>query len=72
MLLLGWWSLLDDGRITQIYEDILAQFPMSAGMDNPYYDYGTTREQNSFFDADTAFDNGMMECLVTLATKFGA
>ena len=44
---------------------------MSAGMDNPYFDYATTREQNPFFDMDTAFDNGMMECMVTLASKFG-
>ena len=68
-LLLGWWSFLDDPRITQVYEDILAQFPMNAGLDNPYYDYANTRERNPFFDANTAFDNGMMECLVTLATK---
>lgn len=68
-LLLGWWSFLDDARITQVYEDILTQFPMSAGMDNPYFDYATTREQNPFFDMDTAFDNGMMECIVMLSTK---
>ena len=68
-LMLGWWSFLDDIRITQIYRDILAQFPISAGMDNPYFDYATTREQNPFFDMDTAFDNGMMKCLVALATK---
>lgn len=70
-LLLGWWSFLDDPRITQVYRDILVQFPMSAGMDNPYFDYATTREQNPFFDMDTAFDNGMMECMVALASKFG-
>ncbi len=70
-LLLGWWSFLDDSRITKVYENILAQFPMSAGVENPYFDYATTREQNRFFDADTAFDNGMMECMVMLAAKLG-
>ena len=68
-LLLGWWSFLEDARITQVYEDILKQFPMKAEKDNPYFDYATTREQNPYFDMDTAFDNGMMECMVMLAGK---
>lgn len=68
-LLLGWWSLLNDNRITEIYHDILTQFPMTSGKDNPYFDYTVIREQNPYFDMDTAFDNGMMECLVMLAGK---
>ena len=66
-LLLGRWALLDDPRITEVYGDLLAQFPLSTGMENPYYDYATVREQNPFFDSDTAFDNGMMECITTVA-----
>lgn len=70
-LMLGWWAFLEDSRIERIYCDILSQFPMSAGMENPYFDYATVREQNPFFDMDTAFDNGMMECMVMLASKLG-
>ena len=68
-LLMGWWAFLDDQRITGIYEDIQNQFPMSARMDNPYYDYAVTREQNAFFDPNYAFGNGMYECIVSLAAK---
>lgn len=70
-LMLGWWAFLEDSRIERIYCDILSQFPMCAGMENPYFDYATVREQNPFFDMDTAFDNGMMECMVMLASKLG-
>lgn len=70
-LMLGWWAFLEDSRIERIYCDMLSQFPMSAGMENPYFDYTTVREQNPFFDMDTAFDNGMMECMVMLASKLG-
>lgn len=71
-LLLGRWALLDDPRITEVYGDLLAQFPLSTGMENPYYDYATVREQNPFFDSDTAFDNGMMECITTVAYRLYA
>lgn len=65
--LLGWWSLLDDGRITAVYQDILKRYPMKGDRSNPYFDHATVREQNPFFDADTAFDNGMFECMTACA-----
>lgn len=65
--LLGWWSLLDDGRITERYQEILECFPMKGDRSNPYFDHATVREQNPFFDADTAFDNGMFECMTACA-----
>ena len=68
-LLMGWWSFLEDPKIDQLYQDLLAQFPMTAGLQNPYFDYATTREQNPFFDMDTSFENGMMECMTMLASK---
>lgn len=67
--LIGWWSLLEDSRITEVYQDILETFPMKGDRSNPYFDYATVREQNPFFDDDTAFDNGMMECMVACASK---
>lgn len=67
--LLGWWSFLDDDRITEIYRDILENFPLPKNDENPYFDYSTTREQNYFFDADTHYYNGYVEMLVTLAGK---
>lgn len=67
--LLGWWSLLEDSRITAVYQDILKTFPMKGDRSNPYFDYATVRERNPFFSGDTAFDNGMMECMVACASK---
>lgn len=68
-LLYGWWSFLGDARIDEIYADLLDQFPMTADLDNPYFDYATTREQNPFFDMNTSLENGMAECMVMLAGK---
>lgn len=68
-VLLGWWALLDDPRITEIHREILREFPMEAGPDNPYWDGTTVREQNPFFDSDTAFGNGMYECMTMCAGK---
>lgn len=68
-LLYGWWSFLGDARINEIYADLLDQFPMTADLDNPYFDYATTREQNPFFDMKTKLENGMSECTVMLAGK---
>lgn len=42
---------------------------MKGDRSNLYFDYATVREQNPFFDDDTAFDNGMMECMVACASK---
>lgn len=67
--LLGWWSMLEDSRMTAVYQDILKTFPMEGNPENPYFDVATTREQNPFFDMDTAFENGMFECIVTCASK---
>lgn len=67
--LLGWWSFLEDTRITEVYCDILEYFPMQGNRSNPYFDHATVREQNPFFDMETAFDNGMFECIVTCASK---
>ena len=67
--LLGWWVLLNDDRITVVYQDILETFPMEGNISNPYFDHATIREQNPFFDMDTAFENGMFECIVTCASK---
>ncbi len=68
-LLLGWWSMLEDARITSVYQDIYNAFPMRGDRSNPYFDYATKREQNPFFDMDTAFETGMFECIVACASK---
>ena len=68
-LLLGWWSQLEDARITSVYQDIYNAFPMRGDRSNPYFDYATKREQNQFFDMDTAFETGMFECIVACASK---
>lgn len=65
--LMGWWSLLDDRRITERYQEILEHYPMKGDRSNPYFDHATVREQNPFFDADAAFDNGMFECMTACA-----
>lgn len=67
--LFGWWAFLHNEHIAQCYRDILKTFPMEANRSNPYFDHATVREQNPFFDMDTAFDNGMFECIVTCASK---
>lgn len=67
--LLGWWSLLKDSRVTKRYQEILQTFPMQGDRSNPYFDFATVREQNPFFDMDTAFNNGMFACIVTCASK---
>lgn len=67
--LIGWWSLLGDERITARYQDILKTFPMKGAPSNPYFDHATVREQNPFFDMDTAFDSGMFECMTACAAK---
>lgn len=67
--LLGWWSLLEDSRITAVYQDILGTFPMEGNRSNPYFDHATVREQNPYFDMDTAFDKGMFECIAACAGK---
>lgn len=68
-VLLGWWSMLADSRITACYQDILNDFPMKGDRSNPYFDHATVREQNPFFDTSTAFDTGMYECIVACAAK---
>lgn len=69
--LMGWWSLLADDRVSEVYRDILPTFPMAGDRSNPYYDYATTRERNPFFDASSAFDTGMLECTVLCAARLG-
>ena len=68
-LVVGWWSLLQDERITEIYKEIRTYFPLSANEQNPYFDPATTRQQNPFFDANTAYELGTFECIVTCASK---
>lgn len=67
--LLGWWSFLEDPDIKNVYIDILNLFPMEGNQSNPYFDHTTVRQQNKYFDADTAFVNGMYELLVACASK---
>lgn len=69
-ILVGWWSLLGDVRIRQIYTEILQEFPLEANRDtNPYFDFATIRDQNPFYDADTGYDLGMYQCMVMCASK---
>ena len=69
-ILIGWWSLLGDVRIRQIYTEILKEFPLEAKRDtNPYFDFATIRDQNPFYDADTGYDLGMYQCMVMCASK---
>lgn len=69
-ILIGWWSLLGDIRIRQIYTEILQEFPLEANRDtNPYFDFATIRDQNPFYDADTGYDLGMYQCMVMCASK---
>lgn len=65
--LVGWWSLLGDERITECYQDVLETYPMVGDRSNPYFDPLTIREQNPHFDMDTAFDNGMFQCMTACA-----
>lgn len=57
-LLMGWWALLEDPRIKQVYQDILDTFPMEGNVENP------------FFDTVTVYETGMFECIVACAEKF--
>lgn len=69
-VLLGWWGLLEDERICQIYAEILKGFPLEANRDtNPYFDFATIRDQNPFYDDDTSYDLGMYQCMVMCASK---
>lgn len=69
-ILIGWWSLLGDVRIRQIYTEILKEFPLEANREtNPYFDFATIRDQNPFYDADTGYDLGMYQCMVMCASK---
>lgn len=72
--LVGWWSMLMDGRITSVYQDtldMLRAIPLKWDGANPYFNSTIVREQNPFFAADTAFESGMMEVLVLCASKIG-
>lgn len=69
-LLIGWWALLCDTRITEMYRSLLDRFPLPEGEENPYFSDVTIREQNPMFDAKNCYSNGMIECMVTLASKF--
>lgn len=40
---------------------------MEGNRSNPYFDHAIIREQNPYFGMDTAFDNGMFQCMTTCA-----
>lgn len=71
-LLVGWWSMLMDSRITSVYQDtldMLRAVPLKWDESNPYFNSTIVQDQNPFFAADAAFENGMMEVLVLCASK---
>ena len=67
----GWWVLLNQKWIDDVYKDILEGFPYPCDETNPYLDRTTVREQNVYFDSDTAWDNGAYECVVKCAVQLG-
>ena len=70
-LIQGWWAALYEDWIFLVYKDILSGFPWPKDNSNPYLDIMTIREQNPYFDADTAWDNGWYECVVKCAVQIG-
>ena len=66
-MLLGWWSLLDTGRMRDVYRSLSESFPLSDEVVQLYVDENTTREQNPFVRFPDAPRNGFLELVVTLA-----
>lgn len=64
--------MLMDSRITSVYQDtldMLRAVPLKWDESNPYFNSTIVQDQNPFFAADAAFENGMMEVLVLCASK---
>ncbi len=70
-LIQGWWALLYQEWIFDVYKEILSGFPWPLDNTNPYWDIMTVREQNPYFDADTAWEKGWYECVVKCAAQLG-
>ncbi len=70
-LIQGWWSVLYENWIFDVYKDILTGFPWPQNDTNPYWDIMTVREQNPYFDADTAWEKDWYECVVKCAVQLG-
>lgn len=64
-LFLGYWIMLNNERIRDVYAAILERLPLPADSTNPYYDDGiTVREQNPIMDKDNLWGNGLMTTIV--------
>lgn len=70
-LIHGWWVVLYQGWIFEVYRDILSGFPWPQDETNPYWDIMTVRDQNPYFDADTGWEKGWYECVVKCAVQIG-
>lgn len=65
-LFLGYWIMLGNDKIRDVYRDISEKLPLPADSSNPYYDNGiTVREQNSIMDRNACWNNGLMEILIS-------
>lgn len=68
-LVQGWWAVLDESWLFDVYKDILEGFPWTQDVTNPYWDIITVREQNPYFDCDTAWEKGWYDFVVKCAVQ---